>query len=301
MENQENNQQYEDEELLLTEDEKKKLKKLKYKRWLLSFKIINYLLTLVLTFLIFIIIKPMFNEFFLVDLMGESYFLKLLFIILIFFIYETSKIKIKSLTRAEIMFLGTGTKIWLEEGVYFLWFGRFGLFTLREGETQDLEFRDVEITDFVCQDKNGKKLIVSFFGDFEIFNETIFRNFKEEEMQRNIEGLIRRALPRYLGKKIYEEEILGKNLSKEFIEDPQINDVSKKKYGIDLIASDLSILSGNMNQDDLNFFVKKLTKELKKSNPGMSNEEIAHQVNVKLGLTKDIKVKSNGNVLVDGR
>lgn len=245
------------------------------------------------------------HTFILIKKMGERNFFYLLLFASYGFVGSTSLKQITSMGRDEVMFLGTGTDAFIEEGYYFLF---FGLFTTRPGEHQDLQNKNVVLEPIEVRDKNGKKLKASADGEYMIEDGKKYQKFNEEEMNKNIQGLLKRTFIKLCATLDYEKDILGKDLKYYILPeegehpDPLAESKHKKefadnckKYGIKFVIFDPSVESANLAQDDLTYYRNLLTKTLNETT-NLSDKDIQDTVEAQLGITQKIRFDSTGNV-----
>ena len=271
---------------------------------LLRNKWCNYALYLVLGFIGYLFLNRLYIN--ITTKMSSAFFQQLLIERIAFVglivtsygaIWELSKVKLPPQTRIEVLFIGVRTRIFLTEGVYFLFFNRFGLFTLYKGETEHIQKKEVRFLEFLLQDANGKLMLGRLVGSWcpgpSEEDAIAYEGFPEEDMNENAGFLLGNAALRAAAKKDYWTEIRITDLACDIEVDP-IYITGCKKYGIEFTNNMLQIISGNLSQDDIDQFAIRITKRLKIDNPGMVPSDIATLMQIQMKLVQPVVIKNEG-------
>lgn len=206
--------------------------------------------------------------------------------------------RVPILSRGLLLFNGeevtsNGNSVWLEPGMYFTFF----IFSVSEEEAQHTEKRDVVVTPFVCQDKNGKNLYVEANGDYEIVDNDNFKVHVEENMLSNLQSLIKRSIIRVFARLDFFEDIQGKDVCAVIQEDP-VYKRECKKYGIHFHNLIADAISKDLEQENSNYYYNKLYQEEVNKYP--PNHQFTHDeikdinetVQVRIGKAKKIVTNS---------
>lgn len=174
--------------------------------------------------------------------------------------------RVPILTEKLLLFNGVevkdddGRSVWVGPGLYFT----FWLWSLAEGEIQDMEIREIIVSEIKCQDKNGKGVTAEANGDWQINDHDKFKMYKADQMEDNLKSLIRRTIIRVCGKMDYNDQILGEQLGSMVLTNPFFEQ-EIGKYGIifhnliaDGIATDLA--QESLNSQIAQLFLKEKAK-----------------------------------------
>ncbi len=292
---------------------------------------LNKFVAFLLMIIFFIIIEGIYRS--MGILQGSVFERRLLLIISVVvsigFVWKTSDFDVPNQTRYQLLLWGNNTHIYVPQGNYFIFFhrlplGRFRIFRLQLEESQNLQKRDVLVTKtvrddkgndvkipFKTQDKNGKLLEVDGNADWEIgsnrkdpveADEIIasdnYRKMDEAQVVTNLQSLLRRTIIRVIGRKDFWVDIIGHELHTMILEDKVFQEECFA-YGIRFKSLILEVTSGDLTQDNLNYFEEQLNTKFK-ARYGTDHvftpkdlERIHEDVQAQLKIAKKIIVKGS--------
>lgn len=201
--------------------------------------------------------------------------------------------------RSQLVFMGTQTGIWLDEGYYFL----FYLFTLDKHEVQHKEGQTLIIPafDLRCADKllsvsfnlkylEGKSNVLNPTADDERIAKENFKNQKSEDIREELLDLMKSLAMSKYGPKDYTE-LQQQSISDLILTNPHFQNECLD-YGIKIKSLLPFVIPKNATQEDLDLRKANLIKEYK--NAGFTKEEAREMAEIQLGQIKVVKTPGSG-------
>ncbi len=263
-------------------------------------KAINYPLSVIIGFIIFLLVHWLCSYTHLQDWMPNTSFFRKLYLIVLFvasmlFVWETSPGTVLAQTQAEVLFFGQETGWILQPGKYFLFFSKFGVFTIYNMEVEQLINRDVKFS-HKNQDKTGKMIVILTDGNWAVGPTTQdflnFRAYEDFDMDKNVQVLLTNTENRIFVQKDFWTELSIDDMCSLITEDETFKNTCKK-YGIVFNNLSIGVTSANLAQDDLNAYVRRLTKELRADNI-YSDDQILKIVQTQLKLQTQVQINGTG-------
>ncbi len=188
-----------------------------------------------------------------------------------------------------------GNSTWVGPGNYFM----FWIFSFAEGESDDMEIRNVIVPSFTCQDKTGKSITIDADGDWQISNFDNFKVQKEDKMVSNLISLVKKYVIKACGKIAYKDYIKGDmtDLGQMVLSDDFFRGECRR-YGVEFHNLLVSSVLADLKQENSNAFAKELFEEEKKHYPTghkfthQELEDIRNAVQVQLSKAKKVITSS---------
>ncbi len=270
---------------------------------ILTDKFLNYLTTIGVWIGLFLLVEFVYRVTGVYD--DQSFFWKKVSLLImlvgsILTIWESSKLKIDPAQKAQVLFLGEQTGIWLEEGLYFLWFYQLGLFSLEFAQSH--RKNDSYVEAFEALDKNRKPTLAHIDADWHIVDSEVYKLLRPEDMKRNLETSLRKQATTLIGGKVFATQLLGFNHGDD-MNTPEFKTKMKERFGIEFTHIDCIVNAQNITQEGLNSYAEELTKTYEASYGAgypfthKEHEEIANRVQTQIGLAKKFILKGRGSAV----
>jgi hypothetical protein len=256
----------------------------------ISNKFNNYCVTVVVAVVVFLIMEIIYHLTGTYD--AQSIFWKRFTLLAMlvgsgYLVYEVSYYRVLPMQRVQVLFLGEQTGIWLEEGIYFIWFHGLGIFGLQEDEAHSHEKNDVYVPPFETRDQKGKKVVCHIDADWEIIDSDIYKLIKADDMPRNLNSALTKEANNHIGSREFVKDLLGHNHGDD-INNATFKARMHSRFGINFSHIDCIVMSGDLAQDNLNNYRNELTAKFKRTHKTLGDKEIAELVEVQLKLVKKI-------------